>query len=135
MNLKVSTLEAWSSGTSLSHPQPSPRQMEGRETILGFFTCFFRHWWAQVLILNQNIIYKDTKENYHRSAVYSVNTYSLESHLHIHIQKLYIYIYIIRAQNLQMMDPYKCAGSAVCGRLQASSSVPTLIKTRSKLNA
>ena len=39
-------------------------------------------------------------KNYHRSSVYSVNTYSPESHLHIHIQKLYIYIYIIRVQNL-----------------------------------
>ena len=30
-------------------PRPPSRRMKGRETILGLFTCFFRHWWAQVL--------------------------------------------------------------------------------------
>ena len=44
-----------------------------------------------------------------------------------------IYIYIIKAQNLQVMDPYKCAGPIVCGRSRTSSSVATRIKTRAKL--
>ena len=33
----------------MSHPICPPKQMEGRETILGHFTCFFRHWWSLVL--------------------------------------------------------------------------------------
>ena len=36
-------------GSNMSRPQPPPGQTKGRETILGLFTCFFKHWWAQVL--------------------------------------------------------------------------------------
>ena len=38
------------SGHGMSHPRlPPPKRMKGRETILGLFTCFFRHLWSQVL--------------------------------------------------------------------------------------
>ena len=78
-------------------PNPRLGGWRGCETILGLFTCFLDIGRSK----SYNLIkISYTKQNYHCSGVYSVNTYSLESHLHIHIQKLYIYIYIIRAQNL-----------------------------------
>ena len=40
-----------------------------------------------------------------------------------------------RARGSPQMDPYKCASLAVCERSRTSSSVPTWIKTRAKLNA
>ena len=39
-------LEVW---FGLSRPDPPLRRNKGREPKLGLFTCFFRHWCAQVL--------------------------------------------------------------------------------------
>ena len=62
--------------------------------------------------------------------VFTVSIHIVLSPIYINIyQKLYIYIYIIRAQNLQVMDPYKCTSPTVCGRSRTSSLVPTRIKT------
>ena len=41
----------------------------------------------------------------------------------------------IRARNLHVVNPYGCAGLAVCGSLQMSSPVPTRIKTSAKVYA
>ena len=79
---------------------------------------------------------KDTKNKTTTIVVFTVSIHSVLSPIYIYIyKKLYIYIYIIRAQNLQVMDPYKCAGLTVCGRSRTSSFVPTRIKTCAKLNA
>ena len=41
----------------------------------------------------------------------------------------------ISAQNLHVVNLYKCVGPAICGSLQMSSPVPTRIKTGDKLYA
>ena len=86
---------------NLSHPRPPPRRMKGVRYYNGTLYLLFQTLVGPSLITESKYHIQRYKINYHRSGVYNVNTYSLESHLHIHIQKLYIYIYIIRVQNLQ----------------------------------
>ena len=60
-------------------------------------------------------------------------TYSPESHLHIQ-KTLHLHLHDQSAQPT-MMDSCWFVGPAVCERSRTSSSVPTQIKTRTKLNA
>ena len=59
------------------------------ETELGLFTCFFRHWWAQVLQLNHNIISKDTKNKTTTLVVIIVSIHTVLSPIYIYIYKNY----------------------------------------------
>ena len=53
--------EMESIGSNYHTPRQPPRRMKGARDYIGTLYLIFQHWWAQVLQLNQNIIYKDTK--------------------------------------------------------------------------
>ena len=121
----------------MSHPQPSPKLMKGARNYTGTLYFLFQTLVFPSLITESKYHVQRYKNKTTTVVVFIVSIYisSPKSHLHIHIQKLYICIYIIRVQNLQVMNPYKCVGPAECGRSRTSSTVPTRIKTRAKINA
>ena len=80
-----------------------------------------------------------TKSKYHihiKRTTTGVVSIKIYTHLSspIYKNKIVLLHLQIRARNLHIVNPYWCAGPAVCGRSQMSSFVPTLIKDNSNTN-
>ena len=107
-----------------------PNRFPGRETIYwdslpDFFLKPNWYLWVWPTSYNRIKILYTNQKNYHWSGVHKK---SIHLSSPIYKYKTVLLHLQIRARNLHVVNPYKCAGPAVCGSFQMSSPVPTRIK-------
>ena len=115
------------SPTRLADPHRVRGARPYTETLYLFFLKPNLYLWVWPTTYNRiKISYTKLQIKITTVVVFTVSyTYSFESHLHIQNYTLHLHD---QSAEPTVMNPYWCAGPAVCGRSRTSSSVPARIK-------